>query len=137
MSSVLVVGEAVGLELLKQRDGFFELAGEALAVEAQVGEGTGLRFERGGDGEGLLDLLGGFGELVGDPDYAQGEEIVFEGGDSVEPPGGVGQGLDELGFNGAFGLALGDEGLDVALVGVEVVAGEDDDLAGESVAEGV
>ena len=30
-----------------------------------------------------------------------------------------------------------DEGLDVALVGVEVVAGEDDDLAGESVAEGV
>jgi len=39
-----------------------------------------------------------------------------------------------LGFGGAFGVVLGCEGLDVALIGFEVVGGKDDDLAGESVA---
>ena len=42
-----------------------------------------------------------------------------------------------MGFDGAFGFALADVGFDVALVGFQVVTGEDDDLAGESVAEGV
>ena len=134
---VLLVGEALGLEFLEEREDFFELAGKALAVEAQVRKGAGLGFEGRGDGERLLDLFRGLGELVGDADHAQGKEVVFEGGDSVEAPGGVGQGLDQLGFDGAFGFALVDVGFDVALVGLKVVTWEDDDLTGESMAEGV
>ena len=34
---VFVVGNALGLDLLQQGVSLFELAGEALAVEAQVG----------------------------------------------------------------------------------------------------
>ena len=50
-------------------------------------------------------------------------------------PGAVGQRLDELVFGGAFGVVFGGESLDVLLIGIEVVGGKDDDLAGESVPE--
>jgi hypothetical protein len=118
-------GEAFGLELPEQGESLLKLTGEALAVEAEVREGARLGVERRGGGERLLDLFGGFGELVGEVDHAQGEEIGFEGGDAVEPPGGVGQSLDQLGLDDAFGLAFVDERFDVALVGFQVVAGED------------
>jgi hypothetical protein len=42
---------------------------------------------------------------------AEREEIGFDGGGAVELPGGVEEGLDELGFDGAFGLAFIEEGL--------------------------
>jgi len=45
-------------------------------------------------------------------------------------PGGVEERLDELGFDGAFRLALIEEGLRVALVSGVVLGGEDDGLAG-------
>ncbi len=67
----------------------------------------------------------------------KGQEVGFEGGDSVQAPGGVGEGLDQMGFGCAFGMVFVGEGLVVALVGSEVLGGHDDDLAGESVAEGV
>ena len=50
-------------------------------------------------------------------DDVVGEQVGFERGDTVDAPGGVGQGLDQLGFGGALGLVLGDETLDVLLVG--------------------
>ena len=67
-------------------------------------------------------------------DDAQSQKIVFEGADAVLPPDGIGQGLDQLGFGGAFGVVFGYETLDVLLIGFQVVGGEDDGLAGESVA---
>jgi hypothetical protein len=76
---VSFLGEAFGLELFEQGESLLKLTRQALAVEAEVREGAGLGVERCGDGERLLDLFGGFGELVGEADHAQGEEIVFEG----------------------------------------------------------
>ena len=70
-------------------------------------------------------------------DDAEHEQVVFERGDSVQAPGGVGESLDELGFGGAFGLVFGGEGAEVGVVGVVILIGHDDDVAGESVAEGV
>jgi hypothetical protein len=55
----------------------------------------------------------------------------------VDTPGGVGEGLDELGFDGAFGPAFVEESLGVALVNGVILAGQDDGLAYESVAERV
>jgi len=46
---VLLVGVTLGLELLEQGQGLFELVGKTLAVKAQVG-GSGLGIECGGDG---------------------------------------------------------------------------------------
>jgi hypothetical protein len=132
-----VIDAAFELDLFEKRHGFFELAMEALGVEAEARQGLGLRFEGRGDGEGLLDLFRSVGELGRDVDDAQGEEIVFECGDAVDAPGGVGEGLDEMGFDGAAGVVFVAEGVAVGAVGVEVFAGEDDDLAGESVPEGV
>jgi len=69
------LGEADGLELAEQGEGAFELAGEALAVDAEIGQGTGLGIERRGDGESGADLVRGLvGDVLGD---AQGQEIVF------------------------------------------------------------
>jgi hypothetical protein len=68
---------------------------------------------------------------------AEHEQVVLERGDSVEPPGGVGESLDELGFGGSFGLVFGGESAEVRVVGVVILVGHDDDVAGESVTEGV
>jgi hypothetical protein len=74
-------GEADGLEVAKEGEGAFELAGEALTVEAEIGQGAGLGIERGGDGESgadlLSDLISDVFERSGWADDAQGQEIVF------------------------------------------------------------
>ena len=66
---------------------------------------------------------------------AEGEEAGFEGAETVEAPLMVGKGLGELGFDGAFGLKVADEGAGEGEVLLQVFAGEDDDLGGEAVAE--
>ena len=116
------------LDVAELGDEALELAGEALGVHAQVGERLRLTFERRGDGEGVLDSVADGGEV---------EEIGFERGGAVESPGSVGEGLDEVGLGGSFGVVFVDERFHVTLVGGEVLGGHDDDLAGESVAEGV
>jgi hypothetical protein len=70
-------------------------------------------------------------------DDAQGEQIVFESRDAVEAPGGVGDSLYEVLFGFGFGLVFEEEPLAVGLVSDQVIGGEDDGLAGESVAESV
>jgi hypothetical protein len=70
--------------------GPFELAGEALAVEAEVGQSFRVVFGHDDHGGELQDCI--------------------NGGDAVESPGGVGEGLDELGFGGALGLVFVGEG---------------------------
>jgi hypothetical protein len=68
---------------------------------------------------------------------AEGKKISFEGGNTVDTPRCIGEGLDQLLFEGAFGLEIVKEALGVGLVGGVVFRREDDDVAGESMAEGV
>jgi len=55
---------------------------------------------------------------------AKREEVGLDGGGTVELPGDVGDGLDELGFSGAFGGVFVEEGMRVALVGGLVLSGQ-------------
>ncbi len=87
--------------------------------------------------------LGG-AEEVGD-DFAgleagggiEGEEAFLDGVSAMEAPDAGGDLVGERGFEGAGGLVVfADFGVVVA-VGFGFVVGQDEDLAGESVAEGV
>jgi hypothetical protein len=69
-----------GLDFAEQGQRFFKLAGQALAVEAEGGEGSGLAVEGGGDGESFLDLFRSVFDRGWFADGAQGEQIVFQGG---------------------------------------------------------
>ena len=66
-----------------------------------------------------------------------GEQLGFEERDAVEAPGGVGDFVDELSLGGGGGLVLIEKLLDVALVGVGVLGGQDGGAGGEAMAEGV
>src|SRR6266446_1196095 len=62
---------------------------------------------------------------------------MLERGNTVEPPLGVGEGLDELLFEGADGLVVFEVSVGEVLVGDEILGGQDDGLAGEAVTIGV
>ena len=89
----------------------FENARKSLGVEAEIGYRFCVVFRHDDHG----------GEL---------EDIGFDGGDAVLAPGGVGQGLDEMGFGGALGIVFVGERFQVGLVCFEVLGGHDDDPAG-------
>ncbi len=118
------------LELAEVDFGFFELSGEALGVEAQIGEGFGHAFEGRADGEAAWNGFVSAG-------YGVSLDVVFENGYTVHAPGAVGQRLDEIGFDCADGLEIVGEGFYVLLVGGEILVGHHYDLAGQAVAEGV
>ena len=65
------------------------------------------------------------------------EQLGFEEWDAVEAPSGVGDFVDELSLGLGGGLVLIEKLLDVALVGVGVLTGQDGGAGGEAVAEGV
>ena len=98
---------ALGLDLAELFEGAVELAGESRFVHAEGGEGAGL-----------------LGEAVG-------EEAGFEGGDAIQAPCGVGEGLDELLFESAEGLEVGEEALEVELELGGVLGGQEGGAAGE------
>ncbi len=66
-----------------------------------------------------------------------GEKLGFEEWDAVEAPGGVGDFVDQLSFGGGGGGVLVEKLLDVALVGVGVLGGQDGRAGGEAMAQGV
>ncbi len=68
---------------------------------------------------------------------AERQKVGFESGDAIDAPGCVGEGLDDLCFERAFGPEIVKEAAGVVLVGGVVLGGKDDDVAGESMAEGV
>jgi len=73
------------LDVTELLESLLELAGEALAMQAERGEGAvGID-----DVEVLVGQVGGAGEQVG-----------FQKGNSVETPSRIGQFVDELGFSG-------------------------------------
>jgi hypothetical protein len=105
---------AVGLDVAERIHGLLELAREALALDAQVGE------EAMGVDDVKVD-----GSLLGGRISGAVEEFGFEERDAVETPGGIGELLDELGFGGSGGLVFVEE---TAAMGVErclVFGGED------------
>lgn len=76
-------------------------------------------------------------ELIGELHAAARVDGVFEAGDAVQAPGGIGEGLDERGFPRRGGLELCFEVVDVVLVGGAVAGGQEDGAAGECSFEGV
>ncbi|HTW64146.1 MAG TPA: hypothetical protein VME17_06000 [Bryobacteraceae bacterium] len=117
---------AAGLDLAELVEGPLELAGKALAVEAEVGdEAMGVNdvecdFSIGRDGRG-----------------GAGEDLGFEQRDTVEAPRGVGKFLDELRLGGSGGLVFVEEAAAVVVIGGAVLGGEDGGRGGEAVAQGV
>ncbi len=103
------------LDVAELLDSFLELAGEARAVQAKRGQ---LRDQ--GLGAGVL-----------------GEQLGFEQWNAVEAPRGVGDFVDELSLGGSRGSVLIEKLLDVALVGVGVLGGQDGGLGIETMAQRV
>ena len=97
--------DALSLHFAEFVQAFLELAGETLALNAEVGEEAmgvdDVKFDGG--------LLGGW---IG----SAGEQVGFEERDAIEAPGGVDELLDELGFGGSGGSVFVEE---AAAMGVE------------------
>jgi len=133
LAGVVEVFQAGGLGLLDQLEGALRLAGKALFID---GERAGalvdvvLEGGRSGAGGGGSVFCGADFVLV--LDGGQGETGLFHGGDSIEAPRGVGDGLDELALHGAGGFVM-DKGFSAEyFVGLEVVGWDDDGVAGEA-----
>src|ERR1700722_20834943 len=106
--------DAVSLHFAELVQAFLELAGETLALNAEVGEKAmgvdDIKFDGG--------LLGGW---IG----SAGEQVGFEERDAVEAPGGVGELPDELGFGGGGGAVFVEEAAAMGVEGRLVFARED------------
>jgi hypothetical protein len=76
-------------------------------------------------------------ETIGELATAASEDAELETGDAVQPPIGVGEGLNERTFEGADGLKFFLVGTEMLAVGFEVIGGEEDRTACESGFEGV
>jgi hypothetical protein len=115
---------AVGLDFAELLQGFLELAGEALVVQPESGEGT----------MGIDDVevdSGLFGGRVGGAIKKGG----FQVRDTVETPGGIGDFLDELGLGGGGGLIFVQELVAVELVFCCILGSEDGGAAGQAVGD--
>ncbi|MBZ5609419.1 MAG: hypothetical protein LAP38_14245 [Acidobacteriia bacterium] len=140
---------ALGLDFAELFESAVELTGESRFVHAECGEGAGLlgeafceswgesELESEVEGIGIGGAGGGGGRGVGVRVESGGEEGGFEGGDAIQAPGGGGEGEDELFFEGAEGLEVGEEALVVELELGGVLGGQEGGAAGEAVAEGV
>ncbi|HEV3312244.1 MAG TPA: hypothetical protein VG815_17165, partial [Chloroflexota bacterium] len=128
---------AVSLDLAELSESPLELAGETLAVDADLGEGAGVLTEGHCHGEGGFGLRMAGVDAVFHFGDAEREEVGLDGGGAVHAPGGIDERLDELGLDSAFRLAFIEQGLGVALVGGVVLGGQDDGLARETVAQRV
>ena len=106
--------DTLGLKVAELVEGLLELAGEALAVQA----------ERGYETVGVDDVesrgLGAEGWGLG-----AREDVGFEKRDAVEAPRGVGEFVDQLDFSGSRWTVFIEELAVVLLVGGRVFGGED------------
>jgi hypothetical protein len=138
------------LELFQLGFGFLEGAVEAMLVKREAGKEVTVPLEGFGLGEGAIDerVGGHFSFLVfflgtAHNGFAcaltsrEAKEAVFHGADAIEPPIGIGDGLDAFGFEQTLRLELGVELAAVILIGCEIFRGEDDGVACEAVTKGV
>jgi len=127
----------LGLNFAELFERPFELAREAMLMAAEVGESPDLIADGSGHGESGLDFRVGGVDVFGLFVDAESEKIGFESGDAVDAPGCIGEGLDELLFERTFRLKVVKEAAGVALVGGVILRRQDDDVAGETMAESV
>jgi len=129
-------GFALFLELLEHLHILFDAALDAAFVKSEEIQIPGIGGPGDGLGEGGADF-GMFGdEFIGAGD-ADGRGVVIEGGGALETPAVIGDGLDEPGFESAFGSEGLMEATAMLIVGRLIGRREDEDLAGESVAPGI
>ena len=119
---------ALRLDLAELSEGAFELASEALAVDADVGECPVVLAEGLGHGESRFDLRMVDVDVILHFGDAERVEIGLDRRGAVDLPGCVAERLDELGLGGALGPVFIEERLAMALVGSEVLCGQDDGL---------
>ena len=103
------------LNVVELLGSLLELAGEARPVESKLGQERDL-----GLGVGVL-----------------GEQLGFEGWNTVETPGGVGDFVDQLSLDGGGGFVVSEKLLEVALVGFGVFGGQDSGAGSETMAQRV
>ena len=134
----LLVGFAAGgLESAELGGVLFDGAVDALLVEGDEGEETGLLDPGLAFGQGVVDfVVAGFG-FAGVAVDAFGEDVVLDGAGALEAPAVFGYRLDEVGFLNADGGEFGVIGLAVSAEGFGLFGSVDVDFAGESVFEGV
>lgn len=106
--------DAVGLDFAKLVQAFLELAGETLALDAEVGE----------EAMGVDDVKGDF-LIERNGGGCTREHVGFEEWDAVETPGGVGELVDKMGFGGSSGLVFVEEAAAMRVVRGSVFGGED------------
>ena len=117
---------AAGLKVAEGGESFLELAGKALALDAEVGD----------EAMGIDDIESDF--LIGrHGGGGTGEHFGFEPWDAVETPGGVDEFLDELRFGGSSGLVFIEEAAAMVFIGGGVFGGQNGRGGGEAVAQGV
>src|ERR1700722_8372465 len=116
--------DALSLHFAEFVQAFLELAGETLALNAEVGEEAmgvdDVKFDGG--------LLGGW---IG----SAGEQVGFEERDAIEAPGGVGELLDELGFGGSGGSVFVEEAAAMGVEGRLVFGRKDGGGGGQAMAQ--
>ena len=105
--------ETLFLDVAKLFEGFFELAGEARAVQAEFGQQWNQDF-----GVGILD-----------------EQVGFEELDAFETPGGIGHFVDQLSLGGGGGFVLVEKLLDVKVVSCGVLCWQDCGAGGEAMGQ--
>ena len=116
---VLPLGAALGLDLAELREGPFEQADDALAIDADIRKGVDVVAESEGHGEGGV----GLGVVGVDAAFvfsdAERKEVGLAGGGAVEAPGGISQRLNQLFFENADGLEVAKQTVGAALGGSE------------------
>jgi hypothetical protein len=111
--AALAVG-AFGLDFAEGVEAFLELAGKALAQDAEVSD----------ESMGVDDIERNF-LVERDGGGNAGEHFGFEERDAVEAPGSVGELLDELRLGGRGGLVFVEEAAAMVFEGGRVFGGED------------
>jgi hypothetical protein len=106
--------DAFGLDVAESVHDLLELAREALALDAEVGE----------EAMGVDDVKGDF-LIERDGGGGAREYFGFEERDAVETPGSVGEFLRKLGFGRSGGLVFVEEAAAMCVVCCSVFGGED------------
>src|SRR5579864_9735913 len=101
----------LGLDLAELSEGALELACEALAVNADLREGTSVFPEPQGHREGSFRLRMVGVDVVFHFGDTEREEVRLDCGGAAHPPRGIDERLDEMGFGGAFGLVFIEKGM--------------------------
>ena len=134
-----VSGVALGLSLAELLQGFEDAVAEAGFLDLDVAErgfvlDAGVGLNHGGAESGALNRIDRGRELF---ELSEREDIEFGLAGAFETPLGGADGVGKHVFDGAAGGEFGEELGAEGVVSSMVLTGEDEELAGEAVADGV